>query len=300
MTFDEETDAPDPLVAERFQLLDQLAVPPMPTDGVRALDATAMAAEHPSNRRPAFALAAAAAVLVVAALSALAFTQRDNGQELVALESNQVEAVQGPLVVEDDATEGATTSTVERESETTASDATNSAAPTTQSTDVGGSSTSGGLSDTSQTTAITTSTTLDSVTTTEPSTTATTATSTSTTTATTTSTTTTSTTTTATQGGDVTTISGLLTVVFTDCQSRLVLNDSGEVENVGPISCDGGSYIVVDGIRIQTSAGFVASDAYWDKHPSNFQPGQTVVVTAFVHSSGRLDLSCNQCSVRWG
>ena len=313
MTFDEETDATDPLVAERFQLLDQLAVPPAPTDGVRTLDANAMAATQSSNRRPTFALAAAAAVVVVAALSALAFTQRNSGQELVALESNQVDAGtadaaatasepngdagsgdssastdatdsraddQEPLVVEDDADASTTTSIVEGESGSANGGVSTSAATTTPPSSDVDSTTGSSLPDVTETTPVKTTPTETVATTAPP--------------------TTTSTTAPVTQDGSVTTIRGLLTVVFTDCQSRLVLNDSGEVENVGPVSCDGGSYIVVDGNRIQTSAGFVASDAYWDRHPSNFQPGQTVVVTAFAHANGRLDLSCSQCSVRWG
>lgn len=95
-------------------------------------------------------------------------------------------------------------------------------------------------------------------------------------------------------------VRGLVTEVFTDCQSMLILTDDGEVERGGPISCDGGSHIVVDGVRIQTSAGYVASDQYYDKHPRDLLPGRRVQVTARIVSYGERDLhtlDCDRCGV---
>ena len=99
--------------------------------------------------------------------------------------------------------------------------------------------------------------------------------------------------------GETVTIRGVVTEVFTDCQSRLVLNDDGEVVRVGPVSCDGGSHIVVDGIRIQTSSGFVPAEMYFDRHPRDLLPGTQVRVVAVRLSYGH-SLDCDRCGVSIG
>jgi len=95
-------------------------------------------------------------------------------------------------------------------------------------------------------------------------------------------------------------IRGKVNEVFTDCQSRLVLNQEGKVESLGPISCDGGSYIMVDGIRIQTSSGYVPAEMAFNKHPDNLRPGQQVMVVAMPYpdGGGLLTLDCDSCRVR--
>lgn len=99
------------------------------------------------------------------------------------------------------------------------------------------------------------------------------------------------------------TVRGKVTEVFTDCQSRLILNDQDEVESVGPISCDGGSYIIVSGTRIQTASGYMMSEAdMYGKHVATLRPGQTVSVTA-VHTEsagGMLTLNCVLCEINVG
>ncbi len=97
-------------------------------------------------------------------------------------------------------------------------------------------------------------------------------------------------------------VRGQVTEVFTDCRSRLILNAAGEVETVGPISCDGGSHIVVNGTKIQTSSGFVAAEDAYDKHPAGLLPGRSVTVTAIPAGAtgGRLTLDCVQCGVALG
>ncbi len=98
--------------------------------------------------------------------------------------------------------------------------------------------------------------------------------------------------------GPVTVIRGILTEVFTDCQSHLVFTQDGTVESLSPITCDGGSYIVVDGRRIRTSAGFVPEEDYFDKHPEDLTPGDSVMVQARENDGGELSLDCDPCSVR--
>ncbi len=93
-------------------------------------------------------------------------------------------------------------------------------------------------------------------------------------------------------------VSGTVTEVFTDCASWLVLNDEGAVEDGGPISCDGGSYIMVGTIRIKTSAGYVAPGSpYYDKHIADLLPGTTVSVVTMEDPNGPHTLNCEDCGI---
>ncbi len=99
---------------------------------------------------------------------------------------------------------------------------------------------------------------------------------------------------------DTTRISGLVTEVMVDCQSHQVLGDNGKVEDTGAVTCDGGSFIVVNGTRIFTSAGFTAAEFYWDKHNPKLRPGLNVSVVAAPIAGGPLGLACDECGVRIG
>ncbi len=79
-----------------------------------------------------------------------------------------------------------------------------------------------------------------------------------------------------------------------------MLTETGRVVQGGPISCDGGSSIVVVGTRVFTSSGFTSADLAFDKHPSNLKPGQEVSVTAVRTggTAGPLTLNCDSCRVR--
>ncbi len=99
---------------------------------------------------------------------------------------------------------------------------------------------------------------------------------------------------------DTTRISGVVTEVLVDCQSHQVLGDSGQVEDTGAVTCDGGSFIVVNGTRIFTSAGYTAAEFYWDKHNSKLRPGVSVSVVAAPIAGGPLGLACDECGVRIG
>lgn len=97
-------------------------------------------------------------------------------------------------------------------------------------------------------------------------------------------------------------IRGMLTELFTDCQAHYVLGSGGGVELRDAISCDGGSYVVVDGKTIQTSAGFSPAGQYYDRHDPALRPGQQVVVsaTAASQTSAALTLNCRQCGIALG
>lgn len=98
------------------------------------------------------------------------------------------------------------------------------------------------------------------------------------------------------------TVRGTLTEVFTDCAAHYVLGSDGNVEQLEAISCDGGSYVVVDGKTIRTSAGNSPAGQYYDRHNPALRPGQQVVVsaTAASQASAALTLNCAQCGITLG
>lgn len=319
----------DGIIAERFELLDRLTPPPVNdvTDHTPP-QAASNAAPYAERRSPLFALlAAAAALLVVLGLSVSALQGGDEGVE--AIDVDDAAAADQPNVLDDaDRATGELSDTEDSRNEDSDSNAegtsgqadaaaegenppdgtlqdpangdgaddgesdgdSNGSDPETGETGTGG------AAEASSTTS-TQSASPDQPTdeTTAPNT----------PTTTTPSTETTSvdpespdTTESGNGNGPVTVIRGVTTEVFTDCQSHLVLTADGSVENVSPISCDGGSYIVVDGRRIQTSAGFVPAEDYYDKHPADLMPGDSVMVQAREHDGGWLSLDCEPCSVR--
>ncbi|MEM7322362.1 MAG: hypothetical protein AAF531_04685 [Actinomycetota bacterium] len=97
-------------------------------------------------------------------------------------------------------------------------------------------------------------------------------------------------------------IRGVLTELFTDCRAHYVLGGDGSVTQLNAVSCDGGSYVVVDGTRIQTSAGYVPAGQYYDRHDPALRPGQRVVVsaTAAPQTPAALTLNCGQCGIALG
>ena len=93
-------------------------------------------------------------------------------------------------------------------------------------------------------------------------------------------------------------ITGILTENITDCGPHIVLNDDGSVgPSDGPFSCDRGSFVVVDGERIRTSAGFGPPDLYFNNHDPELTPGTEVSVRAIRDDSGRLSLDCDICAI---
>jgi hypothetical protein len=97
----------------------------------------------------------------------------------------------------------------------------------------------------------------------------------------------------------VQTITGTATEVFTDCASHLALDDQGKVVSLSPVSCDGGSWVKIDGTMVRTSSGFVAAPQGYDKHPHGLQPGQRVRAVALKTARG-LTLECPQCTITVG
>ena len=97
-------------------------------------------------------------------------------------------------------------------------------------------------------------------------------------------------------------IRGILSELFTDCQAHYLLGAGGVVEQRDSITCDGGSYVVVDGKTIKTSAGLVPAGQYYNRHNPALRPGQQVVVsaTAASQTSAALTLNCAQCGITLG
>ncbi len=321
MTFDDDqTDPYDPELAERFTVLDRLVPPPAPTSGAplaargetdgplpSRVGMLPSAASGTDRRRRTALLGAAAAVVVVAGLAVFA-SGRGNGEP----GSGVVEA--GPAAGADELDEGADAS-VDVPSAGDESDGSGPSDGPSVAITVevpGADDRDGANTDGSDDGAGATSTTTSSV----PETTA-------------ASETTATTITSADDGGDdgdtgdtgelipkyptvpdrptgsivvpgdgqLVTVAGIVTEVLLDCQSWMVLNEEGNAEHRGGVSCDGGSFIVVDGTRIQTSSGFVSAEMAFDHHPVELQPGTFVTVTAVKGPSGGLTLDCSRCGV---
>lgn len=325
MTFDDQTDPYDPELAERFRVLDQLAPPPAPPAGAPLAPRTAMGSPRPSSvevlhapasgadrwRRTAL-LGAAAAVVVAAGLAVFAVGGGDGSPGTGAVEA-------GPAADSGDVDESSDTSdeapsTDDEGAGSDRSDGSSSEAITVEvpegdntggETDGDGADGSDGADDAAVTTTTTTSV-PSSITTA-------------------TSEATGSTATTTGDGddgesdplipkhttvpepptgsivnpgdGQLVTVAGIVDEVFSDCEAWLVLNENGEAEHRRGVSCDGGSFIVVGGTRIQTSSGFVAAEMAFDKHPDTLQPGKFVTVTAVNGPYGGLTLDCDRCGV---
>lgn len=95
--------------------------------------------------------------------------------------------------------------------------------------------------------------------------------------------------------GEIITIRGLLTESFADCQALTVLDRNGNpVVSDEPVTCDGGSWILVNNTRIRTEAGNVMS-GYFNKH-KKILPGTIVEVKTAKDQYGTLSLSCDGCS----
>ena len=310
MTFDEEVDPYDPIVADRFRLLDRVDPGEFDRPGRQPDHRPGTEETGPSRVRY---LLAGAAVAAVVGLSALALARTGADRELETSAGGDVQVETGstaePSVAGDDRqgngslrvevpddrgdAGGEDRSTTDRstadlpadtETEVATDDRTSGSAVTTESTEASARTTTAAPAKTTTTgEGPTTTTKAPPQTTTvdlsdkssllKPPT-----------------------------GEKTVIVRGQVSEVFTDCRSRLILNAAGEVESVGPVSCDGGSHIVVEGTRIHTSSGFVAADDAYDKHIPTLRPGQTVTVTAIPTGAtgGRLTLDCVLCGITLG
>ncbi|MGH1487952.1 MAG: hypothetical protein ACRBK7_00930 [Acidimicrobiales bacterium] len=344
MTFDEEMDTYDPLIAERFELLDRVTPTDMGHPGNQVRHQTAaptMLAPRVESRvelasRQLYLLAAAAAMVTVAGASVFALNRTGNEPDLQASDGGdvqvQVDDDNNASMVDDDADSESLTvelpvTTVGQASTDAAAESagqadpadgdaeqaaaegadTGSSAGTSDSvSEAGSQGTIGGSQETTDTTqpasTESTTTTVVATETSPPETPPTTATeSTEVTAAPTTELTPDSSWLNPPTAEKMITIRGKVTEVFTDCQSRMILNDQGEVESVGPISCDGGSYIIVGGKRIQTASGYLMSESdMYGKHIASLLPGRMVSVTAVPTASagGLLTLDCALCKIK--
>ena len=270
-TTDDAPEPFDPVVAEQFRLLDRLDPPALPDPTVVAPTGPSAMSEPVGGRRGPLVLAAAATVVVLAAVAAVALVGGGDG-------GSGVETVRPAADAGDGSTgEGSTTQATTSEQTALSIGGTDTGnggdAVTTGSTEGPGSSTPGSDPDPSSTpttvpddeaAAPTTGSTLYSFVPTDDS---------------------------------IVTISGLVTEVFTDCQSHLVLAGD-EVHSQDEVSCDAGSWIVVDGVRVRTSSGFTTSDQAYDRHRPDLRPGDRVTVTA-VTPGGRnqYSMDCPLCSI---
>lgn len=100
---------------------------------------------------------------------------------------------------------------------------------------------------------------------------------------------------TAGQDPETKTIEGVLNEVFEDCASYRVF-ENGEVVEKDQISCDGGSFVVINDVKVQTSAGYVPADQYYIKDISGLAPGDTVQAIYVEEEFGNT-LNCDTCDI---
>ncbi|MEM9566132.1 MAG: hypothetical protein AAGA93_26160 [Actinomycetota bacterium] len=266
----------DPEVAERFRLLERLDPPAIDLRAAAPRPVSLVERRSTGSGRGRV-LAIAAALVVIGATSAAVFLS--SGER-----SSGVEAIEAATVEDTTATDDVT----ERDD-----------SPTTTLVVTGGDDESGGDAASGGAAGDAGSEASDSTGSTEtPATTETTVTTTPSVTEDTSSPTTPSTTGTAVPADEVITITGELTEVFTDCASHLVVAPGGQIRSIGEISCDGGSWIKVDGRMIRTSSGFTTRDQVFDRHLADLQPGQQVTVAAIALSGqGLFSLGCPTCGI---
>lgn len=272
----------DPLVAERFELLERLDPPQLDLTTVATTSPVAVLDRRRWNRGR--VLAVAAALIVVAVASAAVLVSGGQRSEIAASEA--ADSTDSSIRSSGSQT-GATTTVLEvvgtDDSNDDTSDGTDDGAGDGETAPAG----SGEAATTGSTEAPTSSTETE----TTPSTTA------------------------PSNGTDPTstsvslipeeegivTLTGVVTAVFSDCESHLVLDDGDEVRSLGPVSCDGGSWIEIDGTRIRSSSGYTASDQAWDRHWRGLQPGVRATVTAAgANGRGQLNLDCPVCGIAVG
>ncbi len=96
------------------------------------------------------------------------------------------------------------------------------------------------------------------------------------------------------------TMTGKLTTKFTDCAREEQMNAQGFITTkTREITCDGGSYIVIDyRDRIGTSSGMIADpNRGYSADVSGVEVGDTVRVHYVADSDGYMTLDCQKCGV---
>jgi hypothetical protein len=94
------------------------------------------------------------------------------------------------------------------------------------------------------------------------------------------------------------TLEGVVTTVFTDCDTEKTLAPDGHVRILSAESCDGGSYITLDNETvIATASGYVAENAAFDMHDSSWQPGQKAEAKVIKSGNG-YTLNCTSCTIK--
>ncbi len=283
----------DPDVAQKFELLDRVEPPALsldPSSTRSQVAADPMAGNTSPERRYLVPLAAAAATVILA-ISAVALTGGSDKRVETADDGEASAALQSDTRSSGDDGENGDASAAEEEAPSDEMDDGTATPDEEAEADEAGTSTAPALTVEPKptTSSIRTTTTEAEATTTTP------------VEETTTTPTTEKTTTTVAEAMDVVVLRGVVSEVMTDCVGNVYLDPNGEIVN-GPVLCDGGSYVVVDGTRVQTSAGYTFEEFAFNKHDPDIRPGQKVSVTAGREggSNGPLSLRCETCQIRRG
>lgn len=95
--------------------------------------------------------------------------------------------------------------------------------------------------------------------------------------------------------GVVKAVSGQVTEVFEDCSRHLILEDGVVIES-DEVSCDGGSYIVIDGIIVYTASGFVPENESYSTDLEGLAPGDYAEVT-YITTAYSNQINCDECGL---
>ncbi len=91
-------------------------------------------------------------------------------------------------------------------------------------------------------------------------------------------------------------ITGVVTEIWRDCNYTHILNPDGTIDGGGPVICDGGDAVVVDGKRIHTSSGYVFDGESFSNHPPNLMLGDVITVVVLRDPEfGTFSTNCAVC-----
>jgi len=90
---------------------------------------------------------------------------------------------------------------------------------------------------------------------------------------------------------------GIVTRITPNCGTAVELIDGKEVvDKVSSNLCDGGSFMKIDDLGVQTATGLVAS-GFFEKDVSTIELGDKVTVKYVENKEGRATLNCDACGV---
>ena len=92
-------------------------------------------------------------------------------------------------------------------------------------------------------------------------------------------------------------VEGVVTEIFEDCSRKRVFENGQVVERNDEVSCDGGSYIIVDDFSINTVSGFTSQEFAFSYDIGDLEPGVRVRATYQLDSFDLPNFDCDECGI---